>query len=84
MENKELRKKLNKLSKEGFWLKCEYRNQVQPLIENGAIGVHSKDGKWYWVWLKSTVASRQRIKEFITVLNIKIKHDEEKSRQKTN
>lgn len=75
MENKELRKNLNKLSKEGFWLKCEDRNQIQPIIENGAIGVFSKDGKWYWVWLKSTRTSKQRIKEFITVLNIKIKQN---------
>jgi hypothetical protein len=80
MENKELRKNLNKLSKEGFWLKCKDISQIYPLIENGAVGVFSKDGKWYWVWLKKGIASKQRIKEFITVLNIKIKQDERSTR----
>lgn len=80
MENKELRKNLNKLTKEGFWLKCEDINQIYQLIENGTVGTFTKDGKWRWVWMYNKIGSKQRIKEFITVLNIKIKQDERSTR----
>ena len=73
MELKELRKNLNKLPKNGFWLKCEDLYQIMPLIESGTIGTFSKDGKWRWVFMYNKIGSKQGIKEFITVLNIKIK-----------
>jgi hypothetical protein len=79
MELKELKKNLNKLDTDGFWMLKVDKEQIYPLILNGALGTHSKDGIWMWVWMNKRVGVKQRIKEFITVLNIKI-NNEEKSK----
>lgn len=79
MENKELKSKLNHLLRHGgFWLLVSDREQIVDLINCGAVKVFSKDNKWYWVSLGYTFGAKQRIKEFISVLTIKIKQDEDK------
>ena len=85
MELKELKKNLNKLDKDGFWMLTTDIEQILPLIENNALKSNKTSEKWYWVWLnKKSFGSKQRVKEFITVLNIKIKHYEQKAKQGTN
>ena len=83
MDNKELKKNLNRLDKDGFWMLKVDKEQIYPLILNGALGTHSKDGIWMWVWMNKRKGVKQRIKDFITVLNIKISN-EEKSKHTTN
>lgn len=50
---------------------------IQSLISNEGLRYHSKDDKWAYIWLNSRKkgGTKQRIKEFISVLNIKIKRD---------
>ena len=74
MELIELRKNLNKLDRDGFWILNSDIEQILPLIQNGALKTHKNSEKWSWVWLNNySFGAKQRVKEFITVLNIKIK-----------
>lgn len=75
MDNKELKNNLNKLDKDGFWMLKVDKEQIYPLILNGALGTNSKDGIWMWVWMNKRKGVKQRIKEFITILNIKIANE---------
>ena len=74
MELKILKKYLNNIDKDGFWMRIADIEQILPLIQNGALKTNENSREWNWVWLnRSSFGAKQRIKEFITVLNIKIK-----------
>ena len=80
MTLQELRKNLNKVTKtEGFYILEEELSLIQPLIQNGGIR-HNKyekkdgsKGKWVYVRMGFGFGANQRIKEFNSVLSIKIK-----------
>lgn len=80
MTYQELRKELNKVTKNtGFYILEEELSLIRSLIQNGGVRCNKyekKDGskgKWVYVRMGSGFGAKQRIKEFNSVLSIKIK-----------
>jgi hypothetical protein len=72
MDLKTLKKQLTDLKNQkikGFFIPKNELDCIDDLVQNGAVKINRENG---YIYLNFIIAAKQRIKEYLTVLNIKI------------